>query len=261
MSFATQIIFGIILILIALYIVFYVIYPSSGNDDVLRHMTPLNEKKDILMSDVTKNKILGSAGSTVMGFLKFGAGDRTANYNDRFTPFLQVENNWFVEVSQAPTASNANTRAAARLRVKTNDGGAIKEEIIDLPEIPKQKWVFIAVLRDGRRFDVIYDNKLVASQRLENYPVVMSSPLSVGNKGLDGSVIHVIINGKRLSPTDVERERLAYIDTNNTVLEDNSIDMSFPSIKLFARCPSGLPCDPITKPPNNNLFQWKSPYA
>lgn len=261
MSFVTQIIIGIILILIALYIVFYVIYPSSGNKDVLSHMTQLNEKKDILMSDVTKNKILGSSGSSVVGFFKFGAGDRTTNYNDKFIPFLQVENNWFLEISHAPTTSNGNNKAAARLRVKTNDAGAIKEEIIDLPQIPKQKWIFIAILRDGRRFDVIYDNRLVASQRLDNYPVVMSSPLSVGNKGLDGSVIHVIINGKRLTPTEVERERLSYIDTNNTVLEDNSIDMSFPSIKLFARCPSGLPCDAITQPPSNNLFQWKTPYA
>ena len=137
----------------------------------------------------------------------------------------------------------------------------MKQETIELPQIPKQKWIFIAILRDGRRFDIIYDNKIVASQRLEYYPVVISSPLSVGNKGLDGSVIHVIINGTRLTPNAVERERLTHVDTNNTVLEANSIDISFPGLKLFAQCPSGLPCDPITKPPNNNLVQWKTPYA
>jgi len=136
-----------------------------------------------------------------------------------------------------------------------------REEIIDLPNIPKQKWVFLAILRDGRRFDVIYDNQLVASHRLEYYPVIISSPLSVGNKGLAGSVLHVLVNGTRLTPSEVERTRVGYVDTNNTVLESSWIASSFPSIGLFAQCPSGLPCDPITKPPANNLFQWRTPYA
>ena len=136
-----------------------------------------------------------------------------------------------------------------------------KEELIDLPEIPKQKWIFIAILRDGRRFDIIYDNKIVASHRLHNYPVLISSSLSIGNAGLDGSVIHVIVNGKRLPPSNVERERKKYVDTNNTVLEDNPIDISLPGLKLFSQCPSGLPCDPITQPPTNNLLQWETPYA
>ena len=68
-------------------------------------------------------------------------------------------------------------------------------------------------------------------------------------------------NGTRLAPIDVEQARLRYVDTNNTVIEDNTIDMSFPVLNLFASCPSGLPCDPITKPPGNNLLSWKSPYA
>jgi hypothetical protein len=163
-----------------------------------------------------------------------------------------VENNWYLEIAPGE---------AARLRVQTNDSGTLQQETIELPQIPKQKWIFIAILRDGRRFDVIYDNKIVASQRLEFYPVVISSPLAIGNKGLDGSVIHVMVNGSRLSPTQVERERVTRVDTNNTVLEANQMDLTLPGLKLFAQCPPGLPCDTITKPPSNNLLQWSTPYA
>ena len=221
-------------------------------------MTPLSIKKDILTSDITQAKLLGGSGSTVMGYFNFKGGDRTVKFKDGYTPIIQIENNWYLEISPSPIGKDST---AARLRVQTNDGGTLKQEIIELPQIPKQKWVFIAILRDGRRFDVIYDNKIVASQRLEYYPVVISSPLSIGNKGLDGSVIHVLINNERLTPIEVERERVAHVDTNNTVLESNSIDISFPGLKLFAQCPPGLPCDPITKPPSNNLVQWKTPYA
>jgi hypothetical protein len=70
-----------------------------------------------------------------------------------------------------------------------------------------------------------------------------------------------MVNGTRLTPIEVERERVAHIDSNNTVLEANKIDMSLPGLKLFAQCPPGLPCKPVTQPPRNNLLQWNTPYA
>lgn len=250
--------FGVILVLLTLYIIFYVIYPGSDSEDLLNVMTPLNVKKNVVMPDVTQTKILGSSGSTVMGFFYLNMGDRTSSYVDKYTSLMEVDNNWYVEISPAPKGKDL---ISARLRVQTNDSGIFKQEIMELPAIPKQKWVFIAILREGRRFDVIYDNKIVVSQRLENYPVIISSPLSVGNSGLDGSVIHIIINDRRLAPSEVERERVKFVDTNNTVLEANKISMSLPNIRLLAQCPPGLPCDAITKPPGNNLLEWESPYA
>jgi hypothetical protein len=258
MPFVALIIFGALVILLTLYIIVYVIYPGSGNNDVLPKMTPLGEKKDILYSDQTQSILLGTAGSSVMGFFKLDSGDRTIKYANSYTPLIFIDNNWYLEISPAPVGKE---HVSARLRVQTNNAGTLKYEIIELPEIPKQKWVFIAILRDGRRFDILYDNKIVASQRLENYPVVISSPLSIGNKGLDGSAIHIIINGTRLNPVAVERERVSHVDTNNTILEDNTIDISLPGLKLFAQCPPGLPCDTITQPPSNNLLKWSTPYA
>jgi hypothetical protein len=258
MTLIALIIFGVLLLLITLYIIVYVIYPGSGNNDVLPTMTPLNVKKDIVTSDIVQSTLLGTSGSTVMGFFYMLDGDKTTKYSNGFTPIMQVENNWFLEVAPSPSGNN---NSAAQLRVQTNDAGQMKQEIIELPPIPKQKWMFIAVLRDGRRFDIIYNNQIIASQILEFYPVVISSPLSIGNTGLSGSVIHIMINNTRLTPTMVERERVARVDANGTVLEADAIAISFPGLKLFAQCPSGLPCDPVTRPPNSNLLQWKTPYA
>ncbi len=257
MSLIALIVFGVILLLITFYIIVYKIYPGSGNNDVLPKKTTLSVKKDILTSDVTQTKLLAGSGSTVMGYFYLLDGDKTKNYTNNYTPIFQVENNWYLEISQSPNG----TSSAARLRVQTNDNNTLQQEIIELPQIPKQKWQFIAILRDGRRFDIIYNNEIVASQILEYYPAIISSPLSVGNNGLSGSVIHVMINNRRLSPTEVERERVSHVDTNNTVLESDSIDISLPGLKLIAQCPPGLPCDPITKPPSNNLLKWKTPYA
>jgi len=243
--------------LITGYLVIYVIYPGSGNTDTLKQIIPLSKKQTLVTADDVQAKLLGNSGCTVMGFFKVIGGDRTSKSDNPFTPILYIENNWYFEIAHAPSGKD---HASAQLRVKTS-GGTIGSEMIELPPMLKQKWVCVTILREGRRFDILYDNKIVASQRLENYPVMVSSPLMVGNDAVKGSVVHVIINNTRLSPNDVERERLTHVDTNNVVLEENAIDFSLPVIKLTGQCIPGLPCDPITKPPNNNLFQWKSPYA
>lgn len=258
MSIFALIIFSIILILITFYIIVYIIYPGAGNDNILNSITELNVHKDILTSDVTQRTLLGGAGSTIMGFIYLKDGDRTVKMVDSFNSLIKIVNNWSLEIS--PSISG-KSHSSVRLRVLTNQSGVIKDEIIELPHIPKQKWVFIAILRDGRRFDVIYDNKIVASQRLEYYPVIISSPLSIGNTALNGTIVNVIINSTRLTPTEVERERLKYVDTNNVVLESKKENISFPGLKLFAECPSGLPCNPVTQPPSNNLLEWRTPYA
>ena len=249
----------LILIAITYYLITRVIYPSSGTNDVLPALTPLSAKKDIVMPDVTQAQLLGSGGCTVMGMFQLLHGDRTTKYSNNYTPFLQIVNNWYVEVSNAP---NDKQHAAARLRVRTQaNGGTAQDEMIELPPIPKQKWIFIAILRDGRRFDVIYDNKIVASQRLEHYPAVINSPVSIGNTGLDGAAIHVIINGIRMAPSDIERVRLSVVDTNQLVIEANTFNQSLPLSSLFAECPSGLPCTTVTKPPVNQMLKWSTPYA
>ena len=260
------------------YLVVYRIYPGPKNQEVLLDKVGLKEKKNVLMPDRVQTDLLGTAGSTVMGFFYLNQGDKTLRRGlaDVYTPLLQIENNWALEVTPSPKEKEG---VSARLRVQTQHGGTFKEEIIDLPSFPKQRWTHLAILREGRRFDVLYDSRIVASQRLEHYPVVIASPLSVGGKGLDGTAIHLTVNSRRLSPEEVERERKTHVDTNGMVTTmkwelpssllpedlDTSWTSSFtswnPFASLRAECPAGIPCDTVTKPPSNTLYGWRSPYA
>jgi len=257
------ILLSILLIALTVYLIVYVIYPSVHTTEVLSKMTPLEKKTDIVMPDVAKSTLLGSSGSSVMGFIKIQNGDRTATFQKggmAYVPLIQSEHNWYFEIMSHPTDA---TSSSARLRVITADPkNSNASEVISLPSLPKQKWVFVAILREGRRFDVIYDDRIVASQRLRSYPVVVSSPLSIGAKGLAGSANHFVIKGERMNPLDVERERLAHVDSNQSLVEDNPILTSLPVFpSIVAECPSGLPCQPVTRPPSNPLYEWKSPYA
>jgi hypothetical protein len=250
-----------IVIVVVIVVVIIILYSKSQDDGttMIQNTTlSLNNKTDIIMPDVVKKKILGNSSSTVMGFFKLNGGDRTVNYTTPYIPILQVENNWSLEISPTPQGTDHNV---ARLRVIVSKAGINENKIIDLPELPKQRWVFIAILRDGRRFDVIYDNKIVASHRLDVYPVIIPSPLSVGNKGLDGLTNYIMINEKRMTPADVESIRRSYVDTNGIITEKAVISLSLPSIKFTDFCLPGFPCNFITAPPANNLVKWNSPYA
>jgi hypothetical protein len=256
----------LIIVVLTAYIVFYRIYPGPDNKQMMSEQMPLNEKKNILMPDRTQTEILGSGGTSVMGFIYLGQGDKTLRYGpaDQYIPLLQVENNWALEIIPSPKDKK---EFGARLRVKTQRAGQLSYEIISLPSIPKQKWVWFALLREGRRFDVIYDKRLVASQRLEHYPAVIASPLSIGNKGIEGAAIHWMVNSHRLTPEEVERERKTYVDTNGKVVESTWNPLtrleapSLPFPRLSAQCPAGLPCETVTAPPKRSLYEWKTPYA
>ncbi len=253
-----QLILGLIIVMLIIYIVFYFISKRQDTTEILDTITPLDKNKPIYMPDKTKTDLLASSGSTVMGFVKLLDGDRTANYTTQYTPLIQVANNWYLEVSPSKNDTNMTS---TRLRITTNKNGTKMDELVQLPDLVKQKWVFIAILRDGRRFDVIYDNKIVASHRLNNYPITVLGALSIGNKGLKGSIVHVMVNNTRLPPTVIEGTRITFIDTNNMVLEANDIDISFPLFQLFARCPPGFPCDTSITTPSSAIYKWKSPYA
>lgn len=253
-------IFEILCILFIIGLTVFIIYynTGSGNSDYLTTMTPLNVKKEIVTSDIVTSTLLQSSSSTVIGFFNLQQGNRTTSYNNDYAPLLYIDNNWRLEISHAPNGE----QTAARLSVQTNNAtNTLNIEKFDLPQIPKQKWICIAILREGRRFDVMYDNRIVASQRLANYPVEISSPLAIGDPSITGKCIHVIINSKRLSPNEVDRIRRSYVDTNNMIIEDISLVSSLPTLKLTVNCPPGLPCDTITTPPTNKMLEWESPYA
>lgn len=249
----------VILIVLIIAVTIYFIYTNIGstNMDLATSMQELNKKNNLATSDIAESIILRSSGSTVMSFFNIQPGNRTVGYSNDYTPLMYINGNWWLEIANTSTKTNMS----ARLRIITNNSNTKHVEYIELPPIPRQKWVCITILREGRRFDVMYDNRIVASKQLEYYPVVILNEFVVGNPILMGKAIHVIITPKRLSPSEVDRQRRIYVNSNNDVLESNSLLMSLPSFKISAQCLPGLPCDNITHSPSNAYLKWQTPYA
>lgn len=252
MSPIIMLIIGVIVLAIITYIIIGYVYGKASITDVLPKIAPLSKQNIVYSSDAVKSTLLTQGGSSVMGFVNVQFGDRTQQLGDSFNTLLGVKDSFEFQVSPSAT----------RL-VITTAGPTPQHETIELPKLPSQKWIFLAILRDGRRFDILYDDRIVASHRLTYFPQITQNSLIVGNTMFLGNAIHILVASNRLTPTEAIRQRskLANITGEPTAIAESTAFglPSFPSLKAY--CIPGLPCNPITKPPKNHMKAWSSPYS
>ena len=241
----------VIIAVVAVYTVIDIIYSATGVTDVAKTQISLDKDSQLLDSETANKTLLAKGGSTLAGFFNVRFGNRTGSANGQsFQQLLGIDGAMSLRISPTHT----------QLLVKTPDA----TETIDLPPFPQQKWVFLAILRDGRRFDVLYNDKMVASHRLDQYPVSVANPLKVGHAGLLGQAVHILVNDRRLSPKEIASLRASLANTNGAPPQEST----FPMPNLFAltlknlqvACIPGLPCNPVTAPPTNRLKTWSSLY-
>lgn len=200
-----------------------------------------------------------------------------------------------LEVLTTPDASRQQ-KAMTQLVVQTEgaatSGGAglsmISQkyiETIQLPIIPFQKWVFVTVAREGRRFDIYYNDKLVVSKKLINMPISnyaksgLSGVIS-GTEGLGGTIAVANMYNYRHSITDVINMYSTYADTrgnpyiNNTpptmTLSDAAGMNPTYSPTMFSNMYSMIPSMSVCPPegcfkapvitPETSALNWSSSY-
>lgn len=155
-------------------------------------------------------------------------------------------------------------------------------ETIPLPSIPLQKWVMITISREGRRYDVYYDNQLVVSKKTEfdlnttdaTTPTVIGNPGFYGNAGLC-KLYSTLQRGPEVaavyaSSTDTRGAPYLLIDAPTSVTSVSSaatkqlgVDISptAPTFKLPSLCPSGACVAAPSFRPAQPWLDWETSYA
>ncbi len=252
---------GIILLAVVVYVILYVIIPSASVTDVLDKTVDLSKEKIVLSSSDVRQTLYGSSGSTIMTFINPVIGDRTPKFANTYLPVIAIDDSFYFEIAPSPIESR---KTVARLRIATSTSANSRFEIIDIPELPLQKWTMLSILRDGRRFDVMYDDKIVISQRLQFYPLMPSNSMKLGSSGLLGKAVHFLVADKRLTPVEVTKEYTSLADTNGAPVVDRSLPFfgKLENIKALGDSIPGLDIAPsVNNPPSNNMKAWRSPYA
>jgi hypothetical protein len=204
-----------------------------------------------------------------------------------------------LEVLVAPDASRQG-KAMSQLVVKTEgppltsgtSGSAFTVstsqkyiETLMLPPIPLQKWTFITVAREGRRFDVYFNDTIVLSEKTQEMPIANASNgtmggITSGSAGLIGQLAVANLYNYRLSTSDVSGKYNQYADTRGRPYLNaagNTMNLSdvgglLPAyastlssglmgyIPSFSLCPSGGCFNPPTIRPASPLYDWSTPY-
>ena len=242
----------IITFIIVFAISYYIINVSWPTATSITALSPIQKKKAFSLSteqvigvsnSVAEPFFTGSGGSLVF-YLYLTSAQRTSDINNPYMTIVGIPGSFALQV-----ASHGDVRIVVETATKN---GAQTEEIV-LPGLAKQKWTQVAIIREGRRFDIVYNDKIVASQRLKYLPLVRISPLRAGQDGLQGAIGNIRVSSRRVTIQELDIEYRRTSDTRGKPHLDDTLTIS-------SMCPPGQPCPTTTETPQNTLQFWSSPY-
>jgi len=185
-----------------------------------------------------------------------------------YVNILNISNVVRIELLAAPDASrqgSASVQLVARcLRKKEgNVATEVVEETLVLPNIPFQKWTMITVAREGRRFDIYYNNSIVLSKRIQ-YILDSGSavaPVVAGDPRLDGMIAHVNIVPKKFTASDVSNTYKNKADTNGEPYLGGDTALLSTITKMTPFCKDGSCVNGPNIKPASPLMNWETNYA
>jgi hypothetical protein len=187
---------------------------------------------------------------------------------------LNISNVIRLELLASPDAGRPNA-AGANLVVRTSGMGhpivngatdislpkvqMVFIETIPLPNIPFQKWIYLTIAREGRRFDVYYNEKLVASKRTQNIVDTRAAfgPIVAGDPNLIGKMAFVQSFPEKLNQSQVEANYRAISDTTGQPTISSPLNI----FDYLPNCKDGGCISGPTMRPASPLQDWKTQYA
>jgi hypothetical protein len=246
---------GIILILIIAIIYFSIKYYYKEGKIKVFSEGPIDLSNPTVVVESTDAKQIFQSmnGCTLSAFIKINGIDKSGVYDA--TPINIFEQPGCWALQYIPQNSN-NSSPTYKFAVNTIDSnGAEQIEIVPLPIFPEQKWIYFTVLKEGRRFDILYNKNIIASVYLKNYPKVQMQAIRIGNALMKGQAAYINGANKRYTFEEIAIEWAARADTRGKpYLPEESILPTF-------GCPSGFFCFNNPSGPKSMNTYWNSPYA
>ncbi len=251
----------LLVVLVVSFILYFIL--SNARPAILNGLNPqagfMNSAVKVGSIDDTRNKFLVPAGSTLSVYIFCSVNNKTQSIggdSDSAIPILQMGNTVQFQILPGGVSMPSKTQLVVRTQ-----GSTAQTETIQLPEFPQQKWVQLVIVREGRRYTVYYNGKVVGSQRTQYFPVINSSQLLIGDKRLRGE-----FSFPKIAPVPMRIEEIQQelSETSNTRYEPH-VKASYTSPSLFSikfGCPNGVFCFSTSSPPTSDpLKTWRTPYA
>lgn len=146
-------------------------------------------------------------------------------------------------------------------------------ETFVLPNIPYNKWFMITISREGRRFDIYYNSKLILSKHTSTNiynDTVANKSIKIGDTNLDGKAGFFTLYPTILSGSEIASMYSSMVNTRGSPLFDTAPPTIFgnlPSldnmnqVSVPSLCPSGDCLVQPTTAPSMPFYEWSTQYA
>jgi hypothetical protein len=270
---------SIFIVIVVLLILTYIIYISLSHilldkpfSPVGPETIPLSTQAQVLTSEELQRFWSNTSGSTLIFHINPVVNDRSARYGNEYANVVQIGSKLSFKILIAPDAGRELIMAPAKLTIITGPPTTPTTEILDIPNFPLQRWTTVALVKDGRRFNVYLNGKLTASYTCMKMPQYdPTTSLTVGDSRLGGTIRLMSISPNPLHPNEIRDLVSDSIDTSGTPYSPITVwsvlsyfipDFSkLPSISTIWQqivCPGGNCNHPVSAGP---MQEWSVNYA
>lgn len=242
----------ILMVLAALFILAYIIFAYVYTPWSLR--STVLEKGPVSLSEVKIYPFLPVAQKNPSHTFTFYVYPTGANRTQGIPSQSILRWKGLFSLDMLPLGASNKSNTGIQLTVNKVQG----QEIIACPALPLQKWTYVSISIEGRRFDIGYNGKIVVSKILDAMPASgMSGTLQSGDVGLRGTLAFVAYNNRRMSADEI---LIDYVSSSNTRGEPY-LSTNLPGFGTLFSCPAGAFCMKPTSPPNRAALAWYTPYS
>lgn len=209
-------------------------------------------------SEIVKDNWIDSASSSLAFYIYPEIADRTAHINNEYAEVVKIGSKQSLKILIAPDAGRLMI-APALLEIYTTDNNESPEEL-EINNLRLQRWNFVVIVKEGRRFTVYINGSVSASHTCTAMPELENYPLKIGNSRLKGKVALVSLSPHAMQLEDVRNMLKDTMQKDGSPFLSSDLP-SLPELSIpdFNLCPDGN-CFSNNSPPNP-MKQWSSSYA
>jgi hypothetical protein len=270
-------IFGILALLIILYSIYwaiqYMLLPTSptrvGNEQI-----DLSSATTIMTSDALRtlwSGKSGTSGATLIFYVNPTIKDRTAVSGSEYANLVQIGSTCVFKILTAPDASRGLVLSPAQIVITESPsavGATNPTETIEIPNFPLQKWTAVAIVKQGRKFNIYINGKLKVSHMCTAMPIDIDKPLIVGDVRLGGTLALMSIASRPMQSDEIRSIVQNTVDIDgkphlySNILPFLSFPISFPfSFMNSLLCPGGNCSTSGTTLKIRPFEEWVTSYA
>ena len=223
----------------------------------------LSTSTQVISSEELKKSWTGTSGSSLIFYINPSIKDRTSVSGNEYASVVQIGTKQTFKILVAADAGRGYSSSPAQFEIYVKSCSV--PEVIDIPNFPLQRWTAVVIVRQGRKFSIYLNGKLMASHMSTAMPDFDDTqPLRTGDSRLSGQIALMSLAPYPMQLDEVRSTVEATVDTSGKPYFSSNIlsvlPFSIDFMNFNPMCPGGN-CG-LKQPAKTRPFEhWTSSYA